>query len=209
MSNLQIFKRQTFGQQLGYGERAALLVIDFQEGFTREDGLGGYNINAAIESTAILLSPARSSRIPIAHVRFVAQDGGFDIGTFGQKVPRLRQVTAHSQSAQFVPSVAPRAGEYVSEKRHSSAFFGTNLAAWLMSLRVDTLFVAGCTTSGCVRASVVDASAYGLRPMVVKECVGDRAREPHDASLFDMEQKYADIVSLDDAMSHIKSIATS
>ncbi|MBU4610249.1 isochorismatase family protein [Achromobacter sp. GG226] len=208
MSDLDIFEKQVFGQLLAYGNRSAVLVIDFQEGFTREDGFGGYNINAAIDNTVLLLATARQHGVPVAHVRFTTQPGGFDIGPFGDKVPRLRELTADSPAAQFVPSVAPIAGEYVSQKRHASAFFGTTLASWLISRNVDTLLVAGCTTSGCVRASTVDASAYGLRPMVVADCVGDRAPGPHESSLFDLGKKYANIISLAEAQRHLSAAST-
>ncbi|WP_144639337.1 isochorismatase family protein [Bordetella genomosp. 13] len=200
-----IYQRQAFGQTLGFGVSTAMLIIDFQMGYTREDKLGGFNINDAIASTGLLLDAARQAGIPVAHVRFVSAPGGTDIGTFGMKVPTLQSVTEDSPDAQFVPRVAPIEGEYVSIKRHGSAFFGTTLASWLMGLRVDTLLVTGCTTSGCVRASVCDASAYGLRPIVVRDCVGDRAEIPHEANLFDMQQKYADVIGLDEALSHLRA----
>ena len=97
-------------------------------------------------------------------------------------------------------------GEWVSLKRHSSAFFGTNLASWLSFVGADTLFITGCTTSGCVRASTIDASAYGLRPMVVTDCVGDRAEGPHNASIFDMGQKYADLVTSKEAAAYFATL---
>ena len=90
-------------------------------------------------------------------------------------------------------------------KRHASAFFGTHLAAWLASHRVDSLLVAGCTTSGCVRASVVDANAHGFAPLVIAECVGDRSEESHRVSLFEMEQKYADVIGITDARQYLRS----
>ena len=200
MSDTDIFVKQKFGQPLGFGRRTAVLVIDFQEGFTREDGFGGYNINDAIAQTAKLLAYAREQAMPVSHVYFAAQKGGFDIGTFGEKVPRLRELTEDAPDTQIVPSCRPVDGEYVSRKRHSSAFFGTNYASWLMAEGIDTLLVTGCTTSGCVRASVVDASAHGLRPVVVTDCVGDRAQAPHEQSLFDMGQKYADLMTSADVM---------
>jgi maleamate amidohydrolase len=202
MSTEEIYQKQKFGQPLGFGRKSGIIVIDFQVGFTREDSFGGFNINAAIDRTAKLLKRARAAGVPIAHVRFTAQPGGFDIGSFGEKVPKLCTLTADAPDAQFVGSVAPMPGEYVSQKRHSSAFFGTTLSSWLISCGVDTLVVTGCTTSGCVRATVVDASAYGLRPIVVTDCVGDRAEAPHRSSLFDMGQKYADLLTLDEVTAH-------
>jgi maleamate amidohydrolase len=202
MSDLGVYEKQHFGKPIGFGRQPALLIIDFQVGFAKPDVLGGFNINEAIERTAELLKIARANHVPVCHVRFASAAKGEDIGTFATKVPALKSLAPESLDAQFVDSVAPIDGEYVSIKRHSSAFFGTNLATWLFHQGVDTLFITGCTTSGCVRASTVDASAYSLRPMVVTDCVGDRAKGPHEASLFDMGQKYADLVDMKQAAAH-------
>ncbi|MEY4212299.1 MAG: isochorismatase family protein [Burkholderiaceae bacterium] len=204
MSDLSVYEKQHFGKPLGFGRQPALLIIDFQVGFAKPDVLGGFNINESIARTAELLRSARAHNVPVCHVRFASEAKGEDIGTFAVKVPALQALAPDSADAQFVESVAPIDGEYVSIKRHSSAFFGTNLASWLISRGVDTLFITGCTTSGCVRASTIDASAYSLRPMVVTDCVGDRAKGPHEASLFDMGQKYADLVTLREAAAHFE-----
>lgn len=206
MSDLDIYKKQHFGQKIGFGRQSALLIIDFQVGFSSADVLGGFNINEAIANTAKLLKGARSAKIPVAHVRFASDCEGVDIGTFAIKVPSLKKLSPDSKNAQFVDSVKPKKGEWVSLKRHSSAFFGTNLASWLSFVGADTLFITGCTTSGCVRASTIDASAYGLRPMVVTDCVGDRAEGPHNASIFDMGQKYADLVTSKEALAYFTSL---
>ncbi|MDQ2185069.1 isochorismatase family protein [Alcaligenaceae bacterium A4P071] len=206
MTDMDIFEKQAFGKKLGIGHRAAVLVIDFQVGFTSDAKFGGYNINDAIANTVHLLAAAREVNMPVAHVRFIAQQGGFDIGPFGEKVPNLRELTADNPDSAFVTSVAPIAGEYVAEKRHASAFFGTTLSSWIISNNVDTLFIAGCTTSGCVRAAAVDASAYGLRPMVVADCVGDRAQGPHEFALWDLSQKYADIMSLTEVKQYMQTL---
>jgi maleamate amidohydrolase len=184
-----------------------LLIIDFLRGFAKPEAFGGYNIATAIANTTHLLAAARAARVPIAHARFQVQEGGIDLGPFGLKVPNLAKLTPDADETRFVDEVAPIAGELIANKQHASAFFGTSLASWLLSHRVDTLLIAGCTTSGCVRASVIDASAHGLRPIVVAECVGDRAEEPHRANLFDMEQKYADVVPLDEVRARLTAIA--
>jgi maleamate amidohydrolase len=202
MSELDIYEKQQFGQQIGFGRKAALLIIDFQVGFCSADCLGGFNINQAIDNTAVLLAKARAAGVPVAHVRFATECDGVDIGTFAIKVPALKTLTVDAPEAQFDERVKPKDGEWVSLKRHSSAFFGTNLASWLSFAGCDTLLITGCTTSGCVRASTVDASAYGLRPLVVTDCVGDRAEGPHKASLFDMGQKYADLITSEQAIKH-------
>ena len=206
MSDLDVYKKQHFGQKIGFGRQAALLIIDFQVGFSNADVLGGFNINEAIGNTAKLLKGARSAKLPVAHVRFASDCEGVDIGTFATKVPALKKLSPDSENAQFVDSVKPKKGEWVSLKRHSSAFFGTNLASWLSFVGADTLFITGCTTSGCVRASTIDASAYGLRPMVVTDCVGDRAEGPHTASIFDMGQKYADLLSSKEALAYFSTL---
>ena len=206
MSDLDVYKKQQFGQKIGFGRQSALLIIDFQVGFSNPAVFGGFNINEAIANTAKLLKGARSAKIPVAHVRFASECDGVDIGTFAIKVPSLKKLSPDSKNAQFVDSVKPKKGEWVSIKRHSSAFFGTNLASWLSFVGADTLFITGCTTSGCVRASTIDASAYGLRPMVVTDCVGDRAEGPHNASIFDMGQKYADLLTSKESLAYFSSL---
>lgn len=201
-----IYRQQSFGTRLGFGLSPGLLLVDFQRGFARPDAFGGYNIPDAIASTVLLLAAARETGLPIAHVRFEVQEGGTNLGPFGLKVPNLARLTAGADDAQFVDEVAPVPGEYVATKQHASAFHGTSLASWLTAHRVDTLLIAGCTTSGCIRASVIDASANGLRPIVVEECVGDRAEEPHRANLFDMDQKYADVRPLDEVVAQLAAI---
>jgi maleamate amidohydrolase len=111
-----------------------------------------------------------------------------------------------TSAADIVDSLKPKSDEFVSIKHHASAFFGTTLQSWLTFKSVDTLLITGCATSGCVRASTIDASAYGYRPMLVAECVGDRAQGPHEANLFDMQQKYADLVSLQEATAYLSKL---
>src|SRR3546814_410798 len=112
----------------------------------------------------------------------------------------MQTLVERGEASQVVPELAPKTGEMVVRKTLPSGFFGTNLAAWLTQRSVQTLLVAGCTTSGCVRASVVDAMSYGFRPVVLTDCVGDRAKGPHEANLFDMQQKYAGLMSSKDVM---------
>ena len=114
-------------------------------------------------------------------------------------------MTEHAAGSQIVPELAPIAGEWVVRKQGASAFFNTALADWLNFHHVDTLVVTGCTTSGCVRATVVDAVQHNFRSVVVSDGVGDRALAPHEANLFDMRQKYADIMTRDELLSHLHS----
>lgn len=196
--SLGVYGRQGFGAASGIGDRPALLIVDFVAGFADPEAFGGGNIPAAIGRTRALLADARAWGWPVAHTRIVFADDGADANIFTRKVPSMLALKETSPASQIVPELSPLPGELVVRKTLPSAFFGTGLAAWLMARSIDTLIVAGCVTSGCVRASVVDAMSHGLRVIVVTDCVGDRALQPHEANLFDMGQKYADLLSLDD-----------
>lgn len=193
-----IYRQQNFGNRIGFGRRSALLIVDFTVGFNDPALFGGGNIDAAIKRTVGLLGFFREQRLPVALTRVVYADDGSDAGVFGMKVPSLRILTETHPAGRIVPELEPRRGELVVRKSQASAFFGTGLAPWLIQQGADTLVVAGCTTSGCVRASVVDAIAYNFRPIVARDCVGDRALAPHEANLFDMAQKYADVLERDE-----------
>ena len=195
LSELEIYQKQGFGNSSGIGQRPAVLIVDFVNGFANPDQFGGGNITEAIENTQGLLAEARSLGLPIAFTRVVYADDGSDAGVFTLKAPTLKQLTEGAFGSQIVDQLKPWHGEYIVRKTQPSAFFGTNLAAWYISKGVDTVIVTGCTTSGCVRASVIDSMSYNFRTVVASDCVGDRALGPHEANLFDMEQKYADLMT--------------
>ena len=202
-ADLALYERQGLGGAVGFGERPALLLVDFTNAFADPDRFGGGNVTEAIANTVPLLRAAREARLPIAFTRVVYAEDGSDAGVFTRKAPGLLALTDDSEGSQIVAELAPEPGEHVIRKTQPSAFFGTDLAAWLLGRGVDTLLVAGATTSGCVRASVVDAMSYNLRTIVVRDCVGDRALGPHEANLFDMEQKYADLAGVDEAIAAV------
>ena len=197
MSELEIFRQQNFGNPIGFGRRSALLVVDFTVGFNDPALFGGGNIDPAVRRTVRLLAFFRERKLPVAFTRVVYADDGSDGGIFATKQPRLLMLTERHPAGQVVPELAPLAGELVVRKNQASAFFATNLAPWLVQQGADTVVVTGCTTSGCVRATVVDAISYNFRPIVARDCVGDRALGPHEASLFDLQQKYADVLERD------------
>jgi maleamate amidohydrolase len=203
-----IYRRQGFAKTIGLGVAPALVIVDFVISFTDPAHFGGGNIGTAITRTVDLLALARARGWPIAHTRVVYADDGSDCGGFTAKVPALRGLTETSPLSQIVPELMPLPGELVVRKGNASAFFGTSLVSWLAARRVDTLLVAGCTTSGCVRATVVDACSHNFRTIVVTDCVGDRALGPHEANLFDMRQKYADLMSLVELEAAIGAPAT-
>jgi maleamate amidohydrolase len=178
-----------------------LLIVDFVNGFADSAIFGGGNIAAAIETTKGLLAHARQQQWAIAHSRIVFADDGSDHNIFSLKVPGMLTLKENSPASAIVSELASAPGELVVRKQVPSAFVGTGLAAWLTQRGVQTLVVAGTVTSGCVRASVVDAMSLGFRPLVVSDCVGDRAIGPHEANLFDMEQKYAMVARLCETIS--------
>lgn len=203
-ASTDIYERQRFGQILGAGRRCGLVLVDFVNGFVDEALLGSPHVAAAARATMPLLAEFRARELPVAHSRVVFAEDGSDHNVFCLKVPALKALTEHVPASQFLTELAPRAGERVVRKTSASAFFATGLADWLHVRGVDTVVVVGCTTSGCVRATVVDAMQHDFRPIVIEDCVGDRALEPHQTSLFDMGQKYADVMVRDDFLNRLK-----
>jgi maleamate amidohydrolase len=200
-----IYREQNFGNRIGFGRRSALLMVDFTVGFNDPALFGGGNIDAAIKRTAGLLEFFRKKSLPVAFTRVVYAEDGSDAGVFCLKAPGLRTLTETHPAGQIVPELAPRKGEYIVRKTQASAFFGTGLAPWLVQQGCDTVVVTGCTTSGCVRASVVDALSHNFRPIVARDCVGDRALGPHEANLFDLQQKYADVLERDEIVAALSA----
>jgi maleamate amidohydrolase len=203
MTELDIYRRQNFGNSSGFGRRPALLIVDFQVGFADPAHFGGGNIKPAIARTTGLLERFRAWRLPVAFTRVVYADDGSDAGVFALKAPNNLTLTEQTPISRIVPELKPRPGEHIMRKTQPSAFFGTDLAPWLTFHGADTVVVAGCTTSGCVRASVVDSMSHNFRTVVLRDCVGDRALAPHEANLFDMAQKYADVMDRDEALAVI------
>lgn len=195
------YARQGFGTAMSLKAPYGLLIVDFVNSFADPQMFGGGNIPAAIAQTTRLLAVARQHNWPIAHSRIVFADDDADHNIFTLKVPGMLTLKEADHASAIVLELAPAAGELVVRKTVPSAFFGTGLSAWLSQRGVQTLLVAGAVTSGCVRASVVDAMSYGFRPVVLSDCVGDRAIGPHEANLFDMAQKYAMVMSRDEALS--------
>ena len=186
-----------WGNRIGFGERPALLVIDFMQGYTTEGApLYAPGVVSAVAETVELLDAARRSGIPVVHTNIRYHPGHFaDGGVWVRKAPVMKDMVEGNPLAAFCPEVTPRAEEVVISKQYASAFFGTSLAPMLHAMGVDTVVLTGCSTSGCIRASAVDALQHGFRTIVVRECVGDRHDGPHEANLFDIDSKYGDVVS--------------
>lgn len=191
-----VYERSGIGGRAGFGERPAVLVVDFQKGFTDPASPVGSDLTPQIEATASLLGAARSRAFPVAYTAVGFDPGLRDGATWLRKMPGLSVLVDGSEWCEVDERVAPAPGDPVWVKRASSAFFGTPLIPFLTAAGVDTLIVTGCVTSGCVRATTIDAVSWGYRTIVPHECVGDRAQGPHDWNLFDIDSKYADVISL-------------
>lgn len=186
-----------WGNRIGFGERPALLVIDFMQGYTTEGApLYAPGVVSAVAETVDLLDAARRTGIPVVHTNIRYHPGHFaDGGMWVRKAPVMKDMVEGNPLAAFCPEVGPLAHEVVISKQYASAFFGTSLAPMLHAMGVDTVVLTGCSTSGCIRASAVDAVQHGFRTIVVRECVGDRHDGPHEANLFDIDSKYGDVVN--------------
>jgi maleamate amidohydrolase len=196
-----------FGARLAFGQRPALLVIDVVEAYLRKDSPLYAGVEDALASNVRLIAVAREAGAPVIFTCVVYQAGGVDGGVFYRKVPALRCFDAGSPLGRFPPEIVPRSDEVVVVKQYASAFFGTSLASTLRSQGVDTVVMGGFSTSGCVRASALDALQHGFIPLVVREACGDRDARPHEANLFDLQAKYAEVVAEADAAAYLRSSA--
>ena len=184
-----------FAGSLGYGRRSALILIDLMHGYFDEGSAFKLPSSDCLDAAGRVLAAARASDTMVVHTKVVLGPDALDAGVFVKKIPALRAYIGENQSNELMDQVAPLANELVIVKQYASAFSGTSLAATLQASGVDTLIITGVSTSGCVRATGVDAVQNGFIPKVVREAVGDRADGPHEANLYDLHAKYADVVS--------------
>lgn len=195
LSNLDIdYTRAGFGGRLSVGQKPALLVIDVVMAYLAPDSPLYAGVEAALAANERLVQAARAAGIPVIFTNVVYQPGGLDGGQFFRKVPALKAFEVGSAMGAFPPSLQPLASELVVSKQYPSAFFGTSLASTLHAAGIDTLLMGGFSTSGCVRASALDALQHGFAPFVVREACGDRDTAPHEANLFDMQAKMAEVI---------------
>lgn len=200
------YARAGFGGGFTKGVRPAVVVVDFQRGFTDPDSPTGADMGAQIEQTNRLTVAARQAGAPVVFTTIAYDANGPDV-TWLHKARGMAALTVGSPWVEVDPRCDRRPGDPVIVKEHASAFFGTRLLSLLVSHRVDSLIVCGATTSGCVRATAVDSVSAGFPTFVPRECVSDRAREPHDAALFDLQEKYADVESVQSLITHVEGIA--
>lgn len=184
-----------FGAALGFGTRQALVMVDFAQAYFEPDSPLFANRPEVLGVAAELLAWARARKLLVCHTRVEYREDGLDGGVFFRKIPALKVFCTGNPLAETAPAVAPRADEPMVTKQYASAFFGTSLASLLRAQGVDCVLLAGMSTSGCVRASAVDAMQHGFIPVVIGDACGDRHPAPHEANLFDLQAKYADVLN--------------
>ena len=195
-----------FDGSLGFGARPALILVDFVQAYFDRDCPLYAGVEDALASALRIRAAARDARVPVLYTNVVYQEGGADGGVFYRKVPALEAFVRGNPLGAWPEGLEPAAGEIVISKQYPSAFFGTSLAATLTANGIDTLIITGLTTSGCVRATCVDAVSNGFIPIVVADACGDRHPSPHEANLFDMNAKYADVVGEEAVIDYLKAL---
>lgn len=201
------YRQAGMAERAGFGQRPALLIVDFCLGMTSKDSPLGADMSAAMSATAQLQKVCREQGFPVVYTTVQYSKGCKDGGAFVKKIPALRLFEiGRGPWSEIDPALPPRDDEPIVNKRFASAFAGTNLASLLTAEQVDTIIVTGCTTSGCVRASALDALQNGFLVVVPREAVADRAQGPHEANLFDLNAKYADVISLAETLDYLKEL---
>ncbi len=206
----QNYARAGYHARQQWGKRPALILIDFARAYFEPESplYGAEGCASALESARRLLKAARESGVPVIFTEVKYLQGGVDGGVFYRKTPPLACFEDGNPLQTLAEGLDVREGEILITKQYPSAFFATSLAATLTAMGVDTAVLTGVTTSGCVRASCIDAMSHGFITLVVEEAVGDRDPRPHEANLFDMSAKYADVIAENEAMAYFAEAGT-
>ena len=202
----EVYARARLGERIKLGARPAVLVVDFSCGFTDPECSLGSDCTTAVEQTKRVLDAARAKGLPVIFTTIGFEPSLKDGGLWLQKAPSLADLQIGGKWVEIDPRLEPRDDETIVLKKGASGFFGTNLASILVAQGVDSVVLCGATTSGCVRATAVDLLQYGWPTIVPRECVADRAQAPHEANLFDIQAKYADVLSLDEVLEYVESV---
>lgn len=196
-----------FGGRAGFGRRPALVIVDMTLGFTDPESPLACDLEEPVENIRKLLRAARNAEIPVLFTTVAYRESDkLTAAAFIAKVPALLTLEAGSRWAEIDSRIAPLETEPVLNKLFASAFYGTGLPSALAAASVDTLIVTGASTSGCVRATAVDALQYGYRPVVPREAVGDRNADAHEANLYDIDAKYGDVVPTDEVLRYLEEV---
>jgi len=197
-----------FHGRAGFGEKPALVVVDVNRGFTDPASPLVCKLDGCVAAIARLLDAFRTAELPVIFTTVCYDDFGKQAAAvFLEKIPALTVLEPGSPWVEIDARIAPADGEPVLSKYFASAFFGTTLASLLASAGADTVVVTGASTSGCVRATALDALQHGYRVLVPREAVGDRNPAAHEANLYDLDTKYADVVSLEDVLASLAVVA--
>jgi maleamate amidohydrolase len=202
----EVYAAARLGQSVTLGSRPVVLVVDFSCGFTDPACTLGSDMTDAVEATKRLLDAARARGLPVVFTTIGFEPSLKDGSLWLQKVPSLGDLQIGGRWVEIDPRLEPRDDETIVLKKGASAFFGTNLPSILVSQHVDSVILCGATTSGCIRATAIDLLQHGYPTLVPRECVADRAQAPHEANLFDINAKYADVVSLDEVLDYVESV---
>lgn len=202
------YQQAGFGAALPFGRRPALLLVDLVQAYLQPGSpLYAPGFVEAVAPNQRLVAVAREAGVPVIFTCVVYGADGRDGGRFFQKVPALQSFVKGSALGAFAVGLAPQPQDTIISKQYASAFFGTSLASTLTAQGVDTVLVTGFSTSGCVRATALDALQHGFSPFVVREACADRAAAPHEANLFDLQAKYAEVVSEARAIAEMRQLA--
>lgn len=208
-SNMSGYRNKGFADRSGYGNKPALLVVDFIVGFTDPATPLGGDFSPQLAVTNKLLPAFRAAGLPVVYTTIAYEPHFRDAGMFIKKVPSLSILVKGSRMVEVDPRIKPLPGDRIVEKKFASSFFGTDLDSFLRGQGVDTVVMVGCTTSGCVRASAIDSLQYGYHTVVVRDGVGDRPEGTHEANLVDIDAKYGDVVPASDVLAHLASLSAS
>ncbi|MDR2932689.1 MAG: isochorismatase family protein [Oscillospiraceae bacterium] len=204
----KIYTDSKIGFPIGYGKRPAVIVVDLQKGFTSPDSFAGCDMTEAVEQTNRIVDAAHEKNVTVFFARIGYQSPkGVDLGAWGLKCHTERAFSNQSELYELDDRLHVGASDIIFEKHWASAFFGTHLLQMLINLQVDTTILTGCTTSGCLNASIIDAISHGFRTIVPREACWDRSVELHEMYLWNIGKKYADVVSTQDSVEYLNRIA--
>ena len=198
---------RAYDNRLGFGAKPALLLVDLVLAYFDDTCPLYAGVEAELASALRLRDAARAANVPVIYTNVVYHASMVDGGRFAQKVLPLECFSAGNPLGRFADGLAPAPGELVISKQYPSAFFATSLASTLTTQGIDSVIIAGLTTSGCVRATCVDAISHGFIPLVVADACGDRHEAPHRANLFDMQAKYADVIDEATAINYLRALS--
>jgi maleamate amidohydrolase len=203
-----VYARAGFGAPVRRGGRPAIVVVDLTNGFTDPAAPTGADLGSVVAATSELVEAGRPAGVPVVFttIAYTQAEAEGDGVAWLTKAPGMRALREGSAAVALDPRLPVQRADHLITKKGASAFFGTGLAALLTGMGVDTVLICGATTSGCVRATAVDAVQSGFPVLVPRACVGDRAAGPHEANLFDIQAKYGDVVELDDALGYLAGL---